>query len=127
LNLPENKEVKPSLIHGPSVVNFLSRTLTEQENLVLEKGPYLCFKSNKVPVEEIMSSVETSLHRNIRQIKDVSLVGAFTVKNLSNFIMKPETCNKSLRDIRILNGLKKDELITITKVDKRNTLVVMDA
>ena len=83
-------------------------------------------KLNKVPVEEIISSIETSLHRNPILIKDVSLVRASTVKTLLKFALKPEIPNNPIKDIKILNNLRRDESIINTKADKGNTLVVMD-
>ena len=127
--LSENKAVIPSSTLGPGVINFSSRTLTLQEKSVLEKGPKFCFKTNKVPVEEIISSIDnfsSSLHRNPILLKDVSLVRASTVKTLSEFALKPEIPNNSIKDIKILNNLRRDESIIITKADKGNTLVVMD-
>ena len=102
--LSENKAVIPSSTLRPGVINFSSRTLTLQEKSVLEKGPKFCFITNKVPVEEITSSIETSLHRNPILIKDVSLVRAATVKTLSEFALKPEIPNNSIEDIKILNN-----------------------
>ena len=61
--LSENKAVIPSSTLRPGVINFSSRTLTLQEKSVF------CFITNKVPVEEIISSIETSLHRNPILIK----------------------------------------------------------
>ncbi|XP_065580124.1 uncharacterized protein LOC136039987 [Artemia franciscana] len=101
-------------------------TLTLQEKSVLEKGPKFCFRTNKVPVEEIISSIATSLHRNLIVIKDVSLVRASTVKTLSEFSLKAEIPNNCIKDIKILNNLRRDESIILTKADKGSTLVVMD-
>ena len=114
--LSTNNAVIPSSILGPGVVNFSSRTLTIQEQSVLEKGPKFCFKPDKVPVEDIISSIETSLHKNANLIKDVSLVRASTVKTLSNFVLKPKFPSTTIKDIRILKNLKKDGSITITKL-----------
>jgi capsular polysaccharide biosynthesis protein len=77
-------------------------------------------------VEDIISSIETSLHKNTNLIKYVSLVTASTVKTLSNFVLKPEFPSMNIKDIRILKNLKKDGSITITEADKSNTLVVMN-
>ena len=110
----------------PGVIKFSSRTLTLQEKSVLEKGPKFSFQTNKIPVEEIISSIETSLHRNPILIKDVSLGRASTVKTLSECALKPKILNRSIKDIKILNNLRRDESIIITKADKGKTLVVMD-
>ncbi|XP_065584607.1 uncharacterized protein LOC136043633 [Artemia franciscana] len=123
--LSENKAVIPSSSLGPGFINFSSRTLTLQKKSVLEKGPKFCFRTNKVPVEEIISSIETSLHRNPILIKDVSLLRASTVKTLSEFALKQEIPNNSIKDIKILNNLRRDESNIITKADKGKTLVVM--
>ena len=58
-------------------------------------------------------------------MKIVSLVRAFIVQTLSEFALKPEISNNSMKEIRILNNSRRDESI-ITKGDKDKTLVVMD-
>ena len=113
--LSENKAVIPPSTLGPGVIDFSSRTLTSQEKSVLQKGPKFCFKTNKVPVEEIISSIETSLHRNPILIKVFSLVRASTVKTLSGFALKPEIPNNSIKEINILNNLRRDNLLLLQK------------
>ena len=58
----------PRFIPGPAIVNLSSRALEPKEIQTFEKGSKFSFPSKQVPVGKLVSSLESSVHRNYTSI-----------------------------------------------------------
>ena len=55
----------PRFTHGPTLVNLSFKTLEPLEIQTLEKGPKFSFLPKQVPMADLISSLESSLHKSI--------------------------------------------------------------
>ncbi|XP_065578057.1 uncharacterized protein LOC136038689 [Artemia franciscana] len=125
-----NRIYSPRFTPGPAIVNLSSKTLEPQEIETLEKGPKFSFLPKQVPVADIVSSLESALHKQYPSVSNPDEVrsGLINILYNSQKKFKPPTNStpENLQDIKILSNLRKDPSIIITKADKSNSLVVMN-
>ena len=125
-----NRIYSPRFTPGPGMVNLSSRTFETQEIETLEKGPKFSFLPKQVPVADIVSSLESALHKYCPSVSNPDEVRSCLINTLYNSQKKAKSpttfTRKNLHDIKILSNLRKDPSIIITKADKSNSLVVMD-
>ncbi|XP_072023064.1 uncharacterized protein [Amphiura filiformis] len=105
------------------VVNLSSRSLTEAEVSLLQRGLNYSVSSNKFPVKDIVASTETEC-KDIPGDKAAELRG-----RVVNAIKttKPPTSNITKDERLALDKLKKDTAIIIVPVDKGRATCVNDA
>ena len=129
-SLMRNRIYSPRFTPGPAIVNLPSKTLEPQEIEKLEKGPKFSFLPKQVPVADIVSSLESALHKHYPFVSNPDEVRSGlrnTIYNIQKKVTPPTTSTpKSLHDIKILSNLRKDPSIIITKADKSNSFVVMN-
>ena len=101
-----------------------------QEIETLEKGPKFSFIPKQVPAVDIISSLESALHKRYPSVSNLEEVRSGLINTLYNSQrkVKPPTTStpKNLHDIKILSNLHKDPSIIIHKADKSNSLAVMN-
>ena len=101
-----------------------------QEIETLEQSPKLSFLPKQVPLADIVSSLESALHKHYPSVSNPDEVRSGLINTLYNSQKKfkpPITSTpKNLHDIKILSNLRKDPSIIIIKADKSNSFVVMN-
>ena len=113
---------KPKHFPGPGVINLSKKELTKEQKKILEKG--IKSQTKKVPVEEIISKIETGIHMFSKDVKNVDDLRLGVVNILKDFGNFQE--NLKNKDTKILKELKKDDSLIITKADKSNTVVILE-
>ena len=97
----------PRFCLGPATKNLSSKPLSSQQ-------------------EKIISKVESGIMASIDKVEASQELRAEIVRKLNTFNMKKIENDITKNDIKILSDLKKDKVITITRTDKGNTIVIMD-
>lgn len=110
----------PALIH--TVKNLSQHHLSPHEITVLAKGHNFAITPNKIPTEEIISQIETTI---FRLPQDVSNQIRHQVTNVLQKASPPQP-NISKEERLALKSLKNNQDIIILPADKGNTTVVMD-
>ena len=108
----------------PGVINLSKKELTKEQKNILEKGIKFGLSPKKVPVEEIISKIETGIHMFSKDVKNVDDLRLGVVNILKDFGNFQE--NLKNKDTKILKELKKDDSLIITKADKSNTIVILE-
>ena len=79
-----NRIYSPRFTPGPGMVNLSSRTFETQEIETLEKGPKFSFLPKQVPVVDIVSSLESALHKYYPSVSNPDEVRSCLINTLYN-------------------------------------------
>ncbi len=104
------------------VINLSKRTLSDDEQSVLQKGLKFAIAPKEIPVSEIIAEVEASVYNLDESAKS-------GIRNKVSHILassKPPKDNLSKSERAALRDLRKDKDIVILKADKGNSTVIMD-
>ena len=106
-------------------VKNLSKTkqLSSSEQKVLEKGLNFAITPKRIPVLDIVASVEKGF-KNVRNQSVVELARSKITHVLSN--SRLPLPNLSLEEKKALQELRSDHTIRIMRADKGNCTVIMD-
>ncbi|XP_065583937.1 uncharacterized protein LOC136042965, partial [Artemia franciscana] len=125
-----NPVYNPKISPGPAIVNISSKKLSYVEEKVLEQGPKFSFLPKQVPVADLIASLESSLHKCSALVSNPDTVRSCLINTLYNTSLKlPNSPNNAMEksyDTKVLNKLRKDSSIIITKADKSNSIVIMN-
>ena len=83
---------KSKHLPGPGVINLSKKELTKEQKEILEKGIKFGLSPKKVPVEEIISKIETGIHvfsKDVNNVDDLRLGVVNILKDFGNFQEKP--------------------------------------
>ena len=104
-----------------TVVNLSDRQLTEEECSVLAKGANFAIVPDTVPVEEIISNVESSIRNLPQDVADEIRTEAARVLSKA----KPPKSNLTSNEKKTIINLYADQNILILPADKGNATVIM--
>ena len=106
-------------------VKNLSKTkqLSSSEQKVFEKGLNFAITPKRIPVLDIVASVEKGF-KNVRNQSAVELARSKITRVLSNSRLPPP--NLSPEEKKALQELRSDHTIRIMRADKDNCTVIMD-
>ena len=125
-----NPVYNPMISPGPAIVNILSKKLSYVEEKVLEQGPKFSFLSKQVPFADLVASIESCLHKFSALVSNPDRVRSCLINTLYNTSLKlPNSPNNAMEksyNAKVLNKLRNDSSILITKADKSNSLVIMN-
>ena len=115
---------KPNYFPGPGVINLSKKELTKEQKEILERGIKFGLNPKNVPIEEIISKIETGIHKFPKDINNVDELRLRVVNILTDFGSYQEKVKN--KDIKILKDLKQDDSLIITRADKSNTVVILE-
>ena len=109
---------------GLGVINLSKKELTKEQKQILEIGIKFGLSPKKVPVEEIISKIESGIHVFSKDVNDVDdlRLGVVNIKKIF-FNFQENLKNKGTK---IWKALKKDNSLIITKTDTSNTVVILE-
>ena len=119
----------PRVSPGPAVINLSQQTFDQKKLDILSKGWKFSIPPKHIPVEQIISNVESVITLNKTKInvdpQDIrSLVSNTLRKGFSKKKLAEENLTKD--EMKVLTDLKNDTNIIITKADKGNTIVILN-
>ena len=114
--------VKPTIDTSRTVVNLTKYELTQDQISVLSKGRNFAITPNKIPVEDIISSVEAS----IRSLPESESEEIRTEVSRILRKAKPPRPNIKLSEKRAIKELNTNNNILILPADKGNATVIME-
>ena len=79
-----------------------------------------------ISYSNIISKVDSGIKASIDKVEAPQELRAEIVRKLNTFNMRKIENDITKNDIKILPDLKKDKVLTITRADKGNTIVIMD-
>ena len=102
-----NRIYSPRFTPGPAIVSLSSKTLEPQEIETLEKDPKFSFLPRQVPVADIVSSLESALHKLYPSVSNPDEVRSGLINILYNSQKKFRPPNnptpENLHDMKIPN------------------------
>ncbi|MES9973314.1 MAG: reverse transcriptase domain-containing protein, partial [Candidatus Thiodiazotropha sp.] len=105
-----------------TVINISSKTLSDTENTLLEKGLNFTVSKSILKAEEVIPGIEQA-------IKDLSTPDAENIRAQIIGILKSQAIgspNLTKEERAALIKIKNDDQLIVTKADKGNTTIVMD-
>lgn len=119
----------PRVSPGPAVINLSQQTFDQKKLDILSKGWKFSIPPKHLPVEEIISNVESALILNKKTINvDPQDIRSLVSNTLRKALSKKKHIEENLTrdEMKVLTDLKKDTNIIITKADKGNTIVILN-
>ena len=119
INLVPHKNPQPSLLN---VKNLSNKDLSQDTRSALAKGPNFAVAPRKIPKEQIISQIESTIYwLPSEQVDNIR-------RQVTNILskVKPSPPNITRQERLALQDLNRDTDIIVLLVDKGNTTVVMN-
>ena len=117
----------PRFCPGSPLENLSSKVITPKELSILSKESKFAMAQTHVNISEIITSLESGIFSSHGEVENPDLLREEIVKSILDYKPSFSLTTQSKEEIKILQKLKKDKNTVITKVDKGNTVVIMDS
>ena len=115
----------PRFYLGPATKILSSKSLSSQQKAVLSRCFRFCFPT-PISYSKIISKIESGIMACMDKVEVPQELRAEIVRKLNTFNTKKIQNDIPKNDIKMLSDLKKDKVLTITRADKSNAIVITD-